>query len=217
MSGFPGSPRLLKGGIVLVDAASGAIQRIIPLQYNPDTLTRTLQARTVGPEAADRSEATRLKGPPVETLKLEAELDATDLIETGDAQTGQVGLHPQIAALESVVYPTAAQLNQANALASSGTLEIAPMLAPLTLFIWSQHRIVPVRITEFSVTEDAFDQQLNPIRARVSLGLRVLSVDDLGFNQRGGTLFMAYLQGKERLAARSRPGTLGALGLTGLP
>jgi hypothetical protein len=214
---FPRSPRLLKGGIVLVDAASGAIQRIVALQYNPDSITRTLQAVSMGTESANRSEATRLKGPPVETVKLEVELDATDLLESGDEPTLQAGLHPQIAALESVVYPTAAQLIAVDKLASSGTLEIAPMLAPLTLFIWSQHRIVPVRITEFSVTEEAFDAQLNPIRARLSLGMRVLSVDDLGFSQRGGTLFMAYLQGKERLAARSRGGTLGTLGLTGLP
>ena len=214
---FPRSPRLLKGGIVLVDAASGAIQRIVALQYNPDSITRTLQAVSMGTESANRSEATRLKGPPIETVKLEVELDATDLLESGDEPTAQAGLHPQIAALESVVYPTAAQLIAVDKLASSGTLEIAPMLAPLTLFIWSQHRIVPVRITEFSVTEEAFDAQLNPIRARLTLGMRVLSVDDLGFNQRGGTLFMAYLQGKERMAARSRGGTLGTLGLTGLP
>lgn len=214
---FPRSPRLLKGGVVLVDATSGAIQRIVALQYNPDSITRTLQAVSMGSESANRAEATRLKGPPIETLKLEAELDATDLLESGDEATLQAGLHPHIAALESAVYPTAAQLIAVDALASSGTLEIAPMLAPLTLFIWSQHRIVPVRITEFSVTEEAFDAQLNPIRARISLGMRVLSVDDLGFNQRGGTLFMAYLQGKERLAARNRGGTLGTLGLTGLP
>lgn len=217
MSTFPGSPRLVKGGIVLVDAGSGAIQRIIALQYNPDSITRTLQAKTIGAEAGDRTEATRLKGPPVETIKLDAELDAADLLEAGDESAGASGLHPQLAALEATVYPSTTQLTAVNALAGSGTLEIAPMLAPLTLFIWSQHRIVPVRITDFSITEEAFDPMLNPIRARISLGLRVLSVDDLGFNQRGGTLFMAYLQGKERLAAKSRAGTLSAFGLTGLP
>ena len=91
------------------------------------------------------------------------------------------------------------------------------MLAPLTLFVWSKHRIVPVRITEFSVTEEAFDPSLNPIRAKVSLGLRVLSVDDLGLQPAGGTLFMAYLQ--QQGAARrdaARPGALSALGLTGI-
>jgi hypothetical protein len=122
----------------------------------------------------------RLKGPPVETLTLEAELDATDQLEVSDRTAAEFGIHPQLAALESLVYPTSAQLLANDALAVGGTLEIAPMEAPLTLFIWSKNRIVPVRVTEFSVTEEAFDPALNPIRAKVSLGLRVLSVDDLG-------------------------------------
>lgn len=217
MSTFPNSPRLLKGGLVLVDPDSGTIQRIIALQYNPDTLTRTLQPKSVGGETGDRSEALRLKGPPVETIKLDAEIDAADQMELGDGQTAQVGIHPQLAALETIVYPTSAQLHSNNSLAQGGTLEIAPTLAPLTLFIWSKHRIVPVRITDFSITEEAFDPSLNPLRAKVSLGLRVLSVDDLGFNNKGGNLFMAYLQTKEQLAARNRAGTLSALGVTGLP
>ena len=211
------SPKLLKGGIVLVNADSGAIERIIALQYNPDTLTRSLQPKAISSESADRSEALRLKGPPVETIKLDAEIDAADQMELGDSQTADVGIHPQLAALETIVYPTKAQLDNGNRLASSGTLEIAPMLAPLTLFIWSRNRIVPVRVTDFSITEEAFDPSLNPLRAKVSIGMRVLSVDDLGFNAKGGNLFMAYLQNKEQLASKNRAGTLSALGLTGLP
>ena len=217
MSSFPGSPRLLKGGIVLIDAQSGAISRTISLQYNPDSLTRTLQPKVVGSEGADRNEATRLKGPAVETIKLDAEIDAVDQLETGDRQAVEVGIHPQLAALETIVHPTTAQLQGGDRLAASGTLEIAPMLAPLTLFVWSAQRIVPVRVTDLSITEEAFDPHLNPIRAKVSLGMRVLSVDDLGFDQKGGNLYMAYLQSKERLAARAAAGSLGALGLTGLP
>ena len=202
---------------MLVNADSGAIERIIALQYNPDTLTRSLQPKAISSESADRSEALRLKGPPVETIKLDAEIDAADQMELGDTQTTDVGIHPQLAALETIVYPTKAQLDNGNRLASSGTLEIAPMLAPLTLFIWSRNRIVPVRITDFSITEEAFDPSLNPLRAKVSIGMRVLSVDDLGFNAKGGNLFMAYLQNKEQLASKNRAGTLSALGLTGLP
>ena len=91
------------------------------------------------------------------------------------------------------------------------------MQAPLALFVWSKNRVVPVRITEFSITEEAFDPALNPIRAKVSLGLRVLSIDDLGFAHRGGSLFMSYLRNKEALATRSPAGTLANLGLEGLP
>jgi hypothetical protein len=214
---FPGSPRLLKSGIVLIDPQSGALIRVIAMQYNPDTLTRSLTPKVAGSEGSDRLEATRLKGPPVETIKLEAEIDAADQLEEAGRQVLQVGIHPQLAALEGLVYPTAAQLQSSRSLSASGALEIAPMLAPLTLFIWSKQRIVPVRLTDLSVTEQAFDPNLNPIRAKVSLGMRVLSVDDLGFDQKGGSLYMAYLQNKEKLAASASPGALGALGLTGLP
>src|SRR3972149_12149614 len=203
MTTFPGSPPVLKGGLVLTDPEASAIQRIIVLQYNPDTLSRTLQPKTVqvASEGGDRSDAMRLKGPPVETIKLDAETDATDQPERGDPSAAQVGIHPQLAALELIVYPTSAQLQANNALAGSGTLEIAPMQAPLTLFIWSKNRVLPVRITDFSFTEEAFDPSLNPLRAKVSLGMRVLSVDDLGFNAKGGSLFMVYQQQKEALAA----------------
>jgi hypothetical protein len=115
-----------------------------------------------------------------------------------------------------IVYTTSAQLQQNNTLEQSGTLEIIPMDAPLALFIWSRNRIIPVRITDFSITEEAFDTQLNPTRAKVSLGLRVLSVDDLGFSEQGGSLYMVYQQQKEALAAMSRGGSLDSLGIGGI-
>ena len=206
MSSFPGSPRLLKGGIVLLDPGSGAVQRIISLQYNPDSLTRTLQAQGLATEGGDHSEALRLKGPPIETIKLEAEIDATDALEFPDqnATTVEFGIAPQLAALETMIYPKSSQLLSNNALAQSGTLEIVPMETPLALFIWSKARIIPVRITEFSVTEEAFDTLLNPTRAKINLGLRVLSVADLGFDHKGGSLYMIYQQQKEQLASRIR-------------
>lgn len=218
MSSFPNSPQLLKGGIVLIDPTTAAIQRIITLQYNPDTLTRSLQAQTLEPGAKDRSEALRLKGPAIETFKLDAEIDATDQLEFPQKFPGatQFGIYPQLAALETIVYPTSGQLLAANSLAQSGTLEIAPMEAPLTLFVWSKSRVVPVRITDFSITEEAFDTALNPIRAKVSLGLRVLSIDDLGFDDKGGNLYMVYQQQKEQLAALAQGGSLSGLGIGGI-
>jgi len=218
MSTFPHSPRLIKGGIVLLDPASSAVIRIIALQYNPDTLTRTLQPQAAK-EGGDRAEALRLTGPPVETIKLEAEIDATDQLEfpQQNATTVELGIQPQLAALETILYPSSAQLFANNALARSGTLEIVPMLAPLTLFIWSKSRVLPVRITDCSITEEAFDPALNPIRAKVSLSLRVLNVNDLGFNHKGGGLFMSYQQQKEALAARNRGGPLSNFGIGGIP
>jgi hypothetical protein len=215
----PISPRLLKGGIILLDPESGAVQRVIGLQYNPETVTRSFQAKGVGAESGDRSEALRLKGPAVETIKIEADIDATDQLEfpeqNPDAAT--LGIHPQLAALEMILYPTTSHLQSNNSLAQAGTLEIAPMQTPLMLFVWSRSRVVPVRLTELSITEEAFDPALNPIRAKVNLGMRVLSVDDLGFDHKGGSLYLAYQQQKEQLAGKSQGAALSTFGLGGIP
>lgn len=219
MTGFSRSPNTLRAGIVLLDAVTGMVSRVITLQYNPDQLSRTLQVQAMTGEGGDRSEALRLKGPPVETFKLEAELDATDQLETagpGDTVM-EVGIFPQLAALEALISPRSTQLTAAEALLQLGAVEIAPMEAPLALFVWSTQRVVPVRITEFSVTEESFDVSLNPIRAKVSLGMRVLSVVDLDFRHRGGALYLSYLKNKEALAQRAAPGTLDQLGLRAPP
>lgn len=215
MPSFPGSPRLIKGGIVLVDAETATIQKIITLQYNPDTLTRSLQVKGVGDSSGNRSEAMRLSGPPVETMKVEVELDATDQLEAADSTATQTGIQPQLSILETIVYPSSTQLINNNNSAQSGTLEIIPMETSLSLFIWNKNRIIPMRLTEFSITEEAFDVNLNPIRAKISLGMRVLSVDDLGFNT-AGSLYMNYQQNKEQLASKFRQGSLADLGINSI-
>lgn len=217
MNAFPNSPRLLKGGIVLIDPNTSAVLRTITLQYNPDTLTRSLQIKALA-EGGDRSDAMRLTGPPVESIKLEVEIDATDQLEFPEqnSATTEFGIQPQLAALETIVYPTSAQIQSNNSLASGGTLEIIPMETPLTLFIWSKSRVLPVRITEFSITEEAFDPSLNPIRAKVSLGMRVLSVNDLPFNHKGSSLFLAYQQQKENLAKKAAGGNLSSTGISSI-
>ena len=219
MTTFPGSPRLTRGGLVLLDPRSSRVLRIIALQYNPDTLTRTLQPQGIAGEPGDRLEALRLKGPPQETITLEAELDVTDQLEfpREHPTEARLGLFPVLAALETIVYPPSGQLLANDAMAQFGTIEIAPVEGPLILLVWSRNRILPVRLTEFRVTEEAFDTGLNPIRARVNLGMRVLTVEDLGFTHRGGSLFLLYQQQKERLAAMAANGTLSALGVTRIP
>ena len=215
----PVTPQTLKGGLVLLDPVTSAMQRVIVLQYNPDTLTRTLAVQAAGTEQGDRSEVLRLKGPAVETMKLDAEIDATDQLETAKpgAIVLQSGIFPQLSALETIVYPTTSQILSNHAMASAGMLEILPMEQPLTLFVWSASRIVPVRITEFSITEEAFDTKLNPIRAKVSLGMRVLSVTDLGFDHRGSSIYLAYQRVKETFAAIPTGGSFGDLGIGAIP
>ena len=157
----------------------------------------------------------RMVAPQVD--RLEAEIDATDALEDGDALAGEVGLAAHLAALETILYPESERLTANNRLAGLGTLEITPMEAPLTLFVWNRNRLMPARITQLQITEEAFDPALNPIRAKISLGLRVLSVTDLGFDHKGGSLYMIYQQQKERLAERHPGGDLGVLGIGEIP
>ena len=213
----PLSPRLLKGGLVQLDPGSGRVLRVIGLQYNPDPLSRTLQVQAAG-ESGDRSTALRLKGAAVETIKVEIEIEGAERLGDPDSNPTAVklGIQPELAVLETLVHARADDLQANDALAGAGVLEVLPLEAPLTLFVWSKQRVVPVRVTDLSITEEAFDVALNPIRAKVSLSLRVLSVDDLGFAHRGGTLFMAYLRNKESLAGRATSVQLSDLGVEGL-
>lgn len=214
MTTFPGSPKLLKCGIVLMEAETWTVKRVIALQYNPDSLTRSLQMRGAE-EGGDRSEAMRLTGPPVETISLEAEIDATDQLEFPEKNRDAVrhGIHFQLALLETIVYPSSRRVEENDRLASLGTMEIEAMEALTTLFVWGKNRILPVRITEFKITEEAFDTQLNPIRAKVSLGMRVLSGSDVGFGHRAGNLFHVHHKQKERFADTSTQAGLSDLGI----
>jgi hypothetical protein len=217
-SGFPGSPRTIRAGLVFLDAQSGQMQRVVVLQYTPDSLTRSLQAQGASGDAGDRLDALRLKAQPVETIKIDAEIDAADQLETPEQNpaTVRLGINPELAALETAVFPRADAVQANITLASSGALEISPVQAPLTLFVWSENRIVPVRITDFSITEEAFDPNLNPLRAKVSLTLRVLTVNDLPLGHRGAGIYFAYHRSREQMAA-TVPGALTQLGIRRIP
>jgi hypothetical protein len=210
MSTFPEALQPVRGGVVLVDPDSGRPLRTIPFQYNPDTLTRTLQPQGIGNEPGDRLEALRLKAPPQESLKFDAEFDATDAPEDHPD-----GLYPVLSALELSIYPTSAQLLEEDRLAGVGQIEVAPNESALIVLVLGPRRVLPVTITEFSVTEELFDTSLNPIRAKVSIGARVLTVDDLGFRHKGGQLYLTNHQQKERFAGTAgRP--LSDVGLTAI-
>jgi hypothetical protein len=203
----------IRSGIVIVDPVRGAPQRVIILQFNPDTLERSLAPQAAGTDGqGDRTEALRLKGPAVEMWKFVAEIDATDQPEV----PSPMGIHPQLAALEMLIQPSSVSVRANTALAATGTLEITPTESPLSLFVWGSRRVMPVRLTELSIVEEAFDVDLNPIRATVSIGLRVLSVSDLPTNHRGAQLYLAHLTQKERLAGANRQGRLSALGLNAI-
>jgi hypothetical protein len=212
MSATPLSPPVLKGGLVLLDGEGRALKRSIPFQYNPDTLSRTLTPRGAKIDAGDRLEGLRLVGPPVETLKLDAEFDAVDRVGAGGSSAD--GVASDLAALETIISPSSSDITAEAQKAAQGTLEILPAPSPLVLLVLGPHRVLPVRIVDMGVIEEMFDIRLTPIRARVSLTLRVLNTDDLPPGSKGAALYLAAQQRRERLAG-SRAGDLNAFGLTG--
>jgi hypothetical protein len=198
MTTFPGSPRVLKGALVSVDPLT-PIPNVIIFQYNPDTLTRTLKPRSAGGGSA-RAEAQLLTGPPEETIKVDVEIDATDQLEQQNPIASTLGIYPQLSALEMLNYPKSALAITNTALLATGIIEIVPPTAPLTLFIWGPQRILPVLVTDCSITEEAHDPALNPIRAKVDLGLRVLSYNDLSITNPGYYIFLAHQIIKETMS-----------------
>jgi hypothetical protein len=198
MTTFPGSPRVLKGALVSIDKVK-PIPNVIIFQYNPESLTRTLKPRAAGGDGA-RAEAQRLTGPPEETIKVDIEIDAADQLEASQPITAALGIHPQLSALEMLTYPRSEQVIANTALLAGGVIEVIPPDAPLTLFIWGAQRILPVRVTDCSITEDAYDPRLNPIRAKVGLGLRVLSYNDLSISNLGYYIFLAHQILKETMS-----------------
>ncbi len=206
MTSFPGSPRLLKGAIVSLDKFNPQ-SSVVVFQYNPDTMSRSLSPRTpktYGKEdKSSPQEAFRITGPPEETISLKIEIDATDQLETANPIAIEFGIYPQLAALEMLLYPKLTTVLSNQALTKTGTLEVIPMELPLALFVWGNKRTLPVRLESLSIEEQAFDVNLNPIRAEISLSLKVLSYSDLEFGSKGSSLFMAHHMQKQLLAAKA--------------
>ena len=199
MAFLSNTPKPLKGALVALRLPD-PVPQVIAFQYNPQTLTRSLEAQSQGGGDGGGADVFRLTGAPIETITFDAELDAVDQLDAGSATAGELGLHPQLALLELLVYPSSALIVANSILLAIGTIEVIPPQAPIVLFIWGAKRILPVRITELSVTEEAFDPRLNPIRAKVSIGLRVLSYNDLSRTNPLYHLFLAHHITKEAIA-----------------
>jgi hypothetical protein len=209
MTALPGSPRLLKGAIIGFDLYN-PLASVIVFQYNPDTLTRTITGQSFNGNA-DKSEALRLKGPPQESIKLDIEIDATDQLERGDSMATTLGVYPTLSALEMLLYPKSALMIANEVLLNFGVIEVIPPEAPLTLLIWGVKRILPVRLTELTITEESFDPNLNPIRAKVGMSLQVMNYSELGLLSPGGSLFMAHQIIKETMATIGSAGNIANL------
>jgi hypothetical protein len=214
MSSFPGSPRLQKGAIVGLDPYN-PVASVIIFQYNPETLTRTITPSVASPTRgqggqADQGEALRLKGPPGETISFTIEVDATDQLEQAAPTATAFGVYPTLASLEMLLYPKSALVISNQVLSAAGIIEIIAPEAPLTVFVWGAKRVLPVRLSSLTITEEEFDPNLNPIRAKASVGLTVLSYQDLGLLSVGGALSMAQQVIKETMATINGAGAVGS-------
>lgn len=206
---------LLKGALVTVDQATQQTG-VIAFQYNPSTLKRQLSPFTVGGQEGDRSESPRYAGAAAELISVQVQIDATDALAQGDALATSSGIYAQLAALELLIYPSTTQVIQNDALLSAGTLEVVPILAPRTLFVWGPSRVLPVRLMSYSATEELFDQNLNPLRATVSLSMRVLTYSDVPTTSPDYHQFLVYQQSMEQIAQYARTSTADAKAVTGV-
>lgn len=206
MTFSPQSPRTGHAALVSVDPIL-PIPNLVVFQYNPDQLTRTIHPLTAGADA-EKGDVMRLRGPAQETIRMDGELDATDQLEGANPIATTLGILPQLSALECMVYPKAIVEIANQVLSAVGMIEVIPTPMPLTILVWNVARILPVRLQDFTITEEAFDTHLNPIRAKVSLSLRVLTYNDLGLFSPGGAIFMAHQVAKEALAAVSLVNTV---------
>ncbi len=212
MPTYPHGPRLLKGAIVTV--SNFGSQTTIAFQYNPETVKRSLQPQMAGGDEGQRSQVVRYTDAPVETIDVEIMIDASDQLEQGDPGTLQAGIYPQLSLLELLTYPSSQQVILNTALLETGTLEVAPLSAPLALFMWGPNRVLPVRLNTLSISEELFDPNLNPLRATVSLNMRALSYSDLAPLSQGYNLFLAYQQTKEAMAMQALSRSTSIAGIT---
>ncbi len=196
MSNGPSAP----GGIVRLDPTTYAPVAVIPFQFNPAAVRRTLQAATVGGQPGGHSEAVQFTGAPTETFVLEIELDCYNAGLLPAVVGQDSGLYPMLYAMETLIYPPMTQVDTSLAALSTGTMAIAPIAVPPVLLVLGGNRVVPVALQSFSIVEQAFDNDLNPLRAVVSLSARVLSYSDTTYNSPAYQSYKTYQQSKEGLA-----------------
>jgi hypothetical protein len=190
----------MKGALVaLSEPFLGPVPNVIVFQYNPETLTRNLNPWAVpevpGKEATETEKEKYAKAlvqpfDPEESFNLVLELDATDALEHPETHPVAFvsGVADRLAAIEMLMYPPGDSLlgsilGGLGGLVGSlgGALDVLPRTqVPVVLLIWGPGRIVPVRLTSYSVEEQAFSPVLYPIRARVTVGLRVVPPEALG-------------------------------------
>ena len=212
-SDYTGSPKFIKGALAVYESQyTKSSPQMIIFQYNPNQLTRSLTARTPPPPKEEtgsaKAETLKVSGPPVENIKVTVTLDAADQLQDPDSNQKAVdnGIGPTVSALEMLLYPPEDRVIENDNSSKEGSSESQRTDAPMVLFIWGPSRVVPVQLTEFSVTEEAFDQNLNPIRAKVALGMKVLTYAELTKDNLGYGVYKSAISKKEEMARSGMTG-----------
>jgi hypothetical protein len=189
------SPKLLKGALVkLGEGFLGPIPNVIVFQYNPEQLSRQFSSPVVSKGGKVDPEATTTDEPfdPQESFNITLELDATDALEHPDTHPVAAisGVADRIAALEMLVYPISSDdvISQLTSAIGLNQEAVPKNKVPVLLFIWGPGRIIPVRITNLSIDEQAFSPTLFPIQAKVTLGLKVLKLESFPKDSKSRTL-----------------------------
>jgi hypothetical protein len=206
-------PRFLKGALVVYESqAPGSTPRVVVFQYNPEQMKRSLEKRAVeskgGSSGPSKEDLLRAAGPPTESINLQIVLDAADQLADPDANRNAVesGLFPILSVLEMLLYPSTSRVQQIDAAAGQGEVQIAPAEVPLVLLVWGESRVVPVLLSSFSISEEGFDVNLNPTRAKLDLTMKVLTYLELKKNTIGFDAYLSYQRRKEQHAQAYRAG-----------
>lgn len=184
-SGSQRTPRVVKGAFVqLVKNLVGIVPNIVVFQYNPEKLTHALTPwNPFETDQTQRGAQAPTVQPfnPRETFSLAIELDAADDLEDGKPLAIVAGVADRLAALKKLTLPTKGPIGDliesATALAGGAAAQAQRPTVPIVLFAWGPGRILPVRITSFSVEETLFSPTLHPLQAKVTLALEVLTPD----------------------------------------
>lgn len=208
-------PNLQKGALAVYPTHTPGSQptSLIIFQFNPESMRRSLAHRAppapgTGTTGAAKEDVLRVAGPPVETITLSVDMHAADQLAEPDenAAVAELGLHPALATLELLMYPPTLTASSIEQQAEAGQVQINPADLPLVLLVWGKSRVVPVKLTSFAIAEEAFDTRLNPIAAKVELGLQVLTYMEFSDSSIGRDAFIAYQKSKETLAKKVMPG-----------
>jgi hypothetical protein len=181
---------LLRG--VLIEYGTdliGPIPNVVIFQFNPESLSRSLQIPQ-RPTGATQREATQAGEKTFEKISFKAHFSAANMLDEDKALAKMFGIGPQLCALEKMVLPSAKiagligealdAVGDALGLGGGDDAPAQPIPRekyPRILFIWGLTRVLPVTIDSMTIAELEYDAMLNPLRAEVDLQLSVIAID----------------------------------------